>query len=52
MTQDADREAAKAGSKRRRATKRELAMRDLRFMEKLAAGATIEEIAANEGIYR
>ena len=50
MTHDADRKAAKAGSKRRRATKRELAMRDLRFIEKLAAGATIEEIAASEGI--
>jgi hypothetical protein len=37
-------------SKRRRATKRELAMRDLKFIEKLAAGATIEEIAASEGI--
>jgi hypothetical protein len=48
MTQDADRQAAK--SKRRRATKRELAMRDLRFIEKLAAGATIEETAASEGI--
>ena len=30
-------------------TKRELAKRDLRFIEKLAAGATIEEIAASEG---
>ena len=37
-------------SKRRRATKREMAKRDLRLVEKLAAGATIEEIAANEGI--
>ncbi len=37
-------------SKRPRATKRELAKRDLRLVEKLAAGATIEEIAANEGI--
>ena len=50
MTQDADRKAAKGASKRRRMTKRELAMRDLRFIEKLAAGATIEEIAASEGI--
>jgi hypothetical protein len=50
MTQDADIKAAKAGSRRRRATKRELALRDLRFIEKLAAGATIEEIAASEGI--
>ena len=37
-------------AKRRRATKRELAKRDLRFIEKLAAGVTIEEIAASEGI--
>jgi hypothetical protein len=35
---------------RRRITKRELAKRDLRLVEKLAAGATIEEIAASEGI--
>ena len=32
------------------ATKRKTAMRDLRFVEKLAAGVTIEEIAASEGI--
>ncbi len=38
------------GSKRRRATKRELAQRDLRLIEKLTAGVTIEEIAASEGI--
>jgi hypothetical protein len=50
MTQDADKKATKTGSKRRRATKRELAKRDLRFIEKLAAGVTIEEIAATEGI--
>ncbi len=37
-------------SRRQRATKRELAKRDLRLIEKLAAGATIEEIAASEGI--
>ena len=37
-------------SKRRRATKRDQAKRDLRFIEKLAAGVTIEEIAASEGI--
>ena len=43
-------EAAKAGPKRRRATKREIAKRDLRLVEQLAAGATIEEIAASEGI--
>jgi hypothetical protein len=36
--------------KRQRATKRDLAQRDLRLVEKLAAGATIEEIAASEGI--
>jgi hypothetical protein len=50
MTQDADKKATKTGSKRRRATKRELAKRDLRFIEKLAAGVTIEEIAVAEGI--
>ena len=49
MTKDADAKAG-AGPKRRRATKRELAKRDLRLIEKLAAGATIEEIAASEGI--
>jgi hypothetical protein len=45
---------AQAGtrSKRARATKRELAQRDLRLIEKLAAGVTIEEIAASEGISR
>ena len=36
--------------KRHRATKRALAQRDLKLIEKLAAGATIEEIAASEGI--
>jgi hypothetical protein len=36
--------------RRRRATKRELARRDLRLVEQLAAGVTIEEIAANQGI--
>jgi hypothetical protein len=50
MIQDADRKAAKGGSKRRRATKRELAARDLKFVEKLAAGVTIEELAASEGV--
>jgi hypothetical protein len=49
MTKDADANAG-AGPKRRRATKRELANRDLRFIEKLAAGVTIEEVAASEGI--
>jgi hypothetical protein len=48
--QEADGKTAKAGSKRQRITKRELAKRDLRLVEKLAAGATIEEIAACEGI--
>jgi hypothetical protein len=49
MTNDAH---AKAGAapKRHRVTKRELAKRDLRLIEKLAAGTTIEEIAASEGI--
>jgi hypothetical protein len=42
--------ATDAKPRRRRITKRELAKRDLRFVEKLAAGATIEEIAASEGI--
>ena len=51
MTGDADKTPPQLG-KRRRATKRETAMRDLRFVEKLAAGVTIEEIAASEGISR
>ena len=50
MTGDADETAKQNGARRRRATKRETAMRDLRFVEKLAAGVTIEEIAASEGI--
>jgi hypothetical protein len=50
MTQDAGKTAAKARSKRTRATKRGLAQRDLRLIQKLAAGVTIEEIAASEGI--
>ena len=49
MAEDADKTPPPLG-KRRRATKREIAMRDLRFVEKLAAGVTIEEIAASEGI--
>jgi hypothetical protein len=49
MTKNADAKAG-AGPKRRRATQREMAKRDLRLIEKLAAGATIEEIAASEGI--
>jgi hypothetical protein len=50
MAQDADETPTQTGARRRRATKRDLAKRDLRLVEKLAAGATIEEIAANEGI--
>jgi hypothetical protein len=48
--QEADGKTTKPGSKPRRATKRGLAQRDLRLIEKLAAGVTIEEIAASEGI--
>ena len=49
MTQDNDKttQIKPKRAKRRRATKRELAKRDLRFIEKLAAGVTIEEIAAS-----
>src|SRR3984957_5639059 len=50
MVRTADTMAADAKPRRRRIAKRELAKRDLRFVEKLAAGATIEEIAASEGI--
>ncbi len=53
MAQDDDNETTPIKpppGKRRRTTKRELAKRDLRFIEKLAAGVTIEEIAASEGI--
>jgi hypothetical protein len=46
----ADMTATDAKPRRRRITKRELARRALRFVEKLAAGVTIEEIAASEGI--
>jgi hypothetical protein len=46
MTQYRENEPTNAGPKRRR----EMAKRDLRFLEKLAAGVTIEEIAASEGI--
>jgi hypothetical protein len=49
MAKDADTKTG-ARPKRRRITKRDLAKRDLRLVEKLAAGATIEEIAASEGI--
>ena len=59
MTRRADTKTAKTeqtaqigpkASKRRRATKRELAQRDLKLVEQLAAGVTIEEISANQGI--
>jgi hypothetical protein len=50
MARGADKKLAEHGTKRQRATKRELAQRDLRLIEKLAAGTTIEEIAASEGI--
>ena len=50
MTEDAGGKAPKTKPKRPRATKREVAQRDLRLIEKLAAGVTIEEIAASEGI--
>jgi hypothetical protein len=50
MVRTADTMATHAKPRRRRITNRELAKRDLRFVEKLAAGATIEEIAASEGI--
>jgi hypothetical protein len=49
MAKDEDGETADKGGKRRRATKRELAKRDLRLLEQLAAGATIEEIAGEPG---
>jgi hypothetical protein len=50
MVKTANTMATDAGPRRRRITKRDLAKRDLRLIEKLAAGATIEEIAASEGI--
>src|SRR4249919_1210436 len=45
----------KAGSKvkprgGKRATRREMALRDLRIMERLAAGLTTAEVAAREGL--
>src|SRR5580704_5395901 len=49
MTKDADTKTD-AKPRRRRITKRDLAKRDLRLIEKLAAGVTIEEVAASEGI--
>ena len=53
MAQDGENETSEIKPKRpkrHRATKRELAQRDLKLIEKLAAGATIEEIVASEGI--
>jgi hypothetical protein len=50
MATGADKKRAERGSKPRRATKRDMAKRDLRLIEQLAAGVTIEEIAASEGI--
>ena len=50
MAKDRNKETMNAKPERRRATKRELMKRDLRLIEKLAAGVTIEEIAASEGI--
>jgi hypothetical protein len=50
MATGADKKRAEHGSKPRRATKRDMAKRDLRLIEQLAAGVTIEEIAASEGI--
>ena len=50
MARNADKKRAETGSKPGRATNREVAKRDLRLVEQLAAGVTIEEIAANEGI--
>jgi hypothetical protein len=50
MATDADTTVRRTGPKRQRVTKRDLAMRDIRLIEKLTAGVTIEEIAASEGI--
>jgi hypothetical protein len=50
LARNADKKRAETGSKPGRATNREVAKRDLRLVEQLAAGVTIEEIAANEGI--
>jgi hypothetical protein len=50
MAKDGNKETTNAKPERRRVTKRELMKRDLRLIEKLAAGVTIEEIAASEGI--
>ena len=50
MAKERNKESSNAKPERRRATKRDLMKRDLRLIEKLAAGVTIEEIAASEGI--
>jgi hypothetical protein len=50
MAEHGEKSPTQTGAKRRRATRREIAKRDLRFLEKLAAGVTIEEIAASEKI--
>jgi hypothetical protein len=50
MARGADKKLAEHGKTRQRATKRDMAKRDVRLVEQLAAGATIEEIAASEGI--
>jgi hypothetical protein len=50
MATGADKKRGEHRSKPRRATKREMAKQDLRLIEKLAAGVTIEEVAASEGI--
>ena len=50
MAQGGKNETTRIKPERRRATKREQAKRALRLVEKLAAGVTIEEIAASEGI--
>jgi len=50
MDHHGEHQAASPKPRRRRITKRELMKRDLRLIEKLAAGVTIEEIAASERI--
>jgi DNA-binding CsgD family transcriptional regulator len=43
-------DAEAAGARRKRSTRREMALRDARLVRLLAAGATIEEVAAREDI--
>jgi hypothetical protein len=50
LARNADKKRAETRSKHGRATNREMAKRDLRLVEQLAAGVAIEEIAANGGI--